>query len=162
MRKITAPLATCITVALPLICLAFCANKTAKAPEPAVVEAQERMAWPKTPVLSCRARIVYTQQFLRYFKEGLPEDRIIIESDWKSSEERAEVLEIRRRVYHDQPALDEVTACAEQERTWRSPPALRNAAGAIALALRLTPKKTGPCEARTSLGVPSETMKDCR
>jgi len=117
MQKIMARLTTtCIVVALPLLPLGSCAGKTNKAPDPAV-EVQEPMAWPQTPVLSCQARIAYTQQFLWYFKEGLPEDRIIIASDWESSQERAEILEIRRRVYHDQGALQEVTTCVKHEET---------------------------------------------
>jgi len=98
--------------ALAVLCLASCTHTR---PAPPVAEAQQPMAWPYEPVLTCRARVYYARQFLSYYEQGLPEDRIIISTDWDSSQERAEILEIRRRVYHDQDALKEVTACANHQ-----------------------------------------------
>ena len=104
--------AALVGTALASLCLASCAHTRPAAP---VAEVQQPMDWPYAPVLPCRARIAYTQQFLSYFEQGLPEDRIVISTDWDSSQERAEILEIRRRVYHDQQALREVTACATHQ-----------------------------------------------
>jgi len=72
------------------------------------------MVWPTNPVLPCHARIGYAQEFLELAKQGLPEQRIVIAEDWEPAEERAEVLEIRRRAYHDQEALAEIVACTKQ------------------------------------------------
>lgn len=90
------------------LCLASCAHKPA--PEPVAI--QEPMVWPQQPLLPCRARVHFARQFLGSFKQGLPEQRIVIAEDWEPAEERAEILEIRRRAYHDQDALSEVVACA--------------------------------------------------
>lgn len=77
-----------------------------------IVEVQEPMPWPVHPVLPCRARVAYAQEFFSYSQQGLPEQRIVIADDWEPAEERAEILEIRRRAYHDREGLREVMACA--------------------------------------------------
>ncbi len=69
------------------------------------------MAWPQQPVLSCGARVEYARQFLVLMQQGLPEERIHFASDWEPAEELAEILEIRRRVYHDRDALIEIVVC---------------------------------------------------
>lgn len=45
-------------------------------------------------------------------RQGLPEDRVIISPSFDPPEARDEVIEIRRRVYHDPDGLREVLACA--------------------------------------------------
>ncbi|HTS53387.1 MAG TPA: hypothetical protein VMH26_08955 [Burkholderiales bacterium] len=114
MGKITTALAAYLGGVFVLVSMASCASTPA--PKPAA-ETQQPMTWPQAPVLTCRARVAYARQFLGYFKEGLPEDRIIIASDWEPPEERDEILEIRRRVYHDQEALEEVIACSRGKET---------------------------------------------
>jgi hypothetical protein len=73
---------------------------------------QQPMKWPREPLLSCNARVEYAQQFLLMMKQGLPEERIQFASDWDPQEELDEILEIRRRVYHDRDGLNEILACA--------------------------------------------------
>jgi len=101
-------------IVLAALLLAACAG----APKPQeVVEEQEPMAWPEHPMLPCRARVAYAQEFVGYSQQGLPEQRIVIAEDWEPAEERAEILEIRRRAYHDREALREVIACAGGKET---------------------------------------------
>jgi len=109
MRRKQRSVGAFLGTALAFLCLASCTQTRPTAP---AAEVQQPMPWPYEPVLTCRARVYYTRQFLSYYE---PEDRIIISTDWDSSQERAEILEIRRRVYHDQDALKEVTACANQQ-----------------------------------------------
>ena len=94
-----------------MACLPSCA-RTSNAD--AVEEIPRPMAWPANPLLPCRARIGYANEFLDLAKQGLPEQRIVIAEDWEPAEERAEILEIRRRAYHDQDALAEVVECARR------------------------------------------------
>jgi len=70
------------------------------------------MAWPAKPILPCRARVEYAKQFLEMMNQGLPEQRIHFAGEWEVIQELAEILEIRRRVYHDREALNEILACA--------------------------------------------------
>src|SRR5262249_9108932 len=80
--------------------------------QPSVTPQQRPMVWPKEPVLSCGARVQYAKEFLLMMKQGLPEERIQFASDWEPHEELDEILEIRRRVYHDRDGLKEILACA--------------------------------------------------
>jgi len=75
------------------------------------------MEWPTDPVLSCAARTEYARQFIEFDRQGLPEQRINVADISGRAQERAEILEIRRRVYHDREALKEVLACAAHEDT---------------------------------------------
>jgi len=97
------------TIMLAALCLGACAS--VRKPQE-IVEVQEPMPWPEHPVLPCRARVAYAQEFFSYSQQGLPEQRIVIADDWEPAEERAEILEIRRRAYHDREGLREVMACA--------------------------------------------------
>lgn len=82
---------------------------------PQPLDIPQPIAWPQKPVLSCRARVEYARQFLIMMKQGLPEQRIHFASDWESKDELAEILEIRRRAYHDRAGLNEVLACATEK-----------------------------------------------
>ena len=42
----------------------------------------------------------------------LAEQRVVIAADWEPSEQRAEILEIRRRAFHDRKAPQDVLARA--------------------------------------------------
>ena len=101
-------------IVLAVLSLGACAT----VPKPReIVEAQEPMSWPEHPVLPCRERVAYAQEFYGYSQQGLPEQRIVIADDWEPAQERAEILEIRRRAYHDREGLREVMACASGKDT---------------------------------------------
>ena len=114
MASIKRHLRSAFGASVALMCLAACGTTRTQAP---VEQLQQPMAWPERPVLTCKARVAYARQFLGMARGGLPEQRIVIADDWEPADERAEILEIRRRVYHDLEALGEVVACAGGEQT---------------------------------------------
>jgi hypothetical protein len=75
-------------------------------------EGGEPIAWPQEPALPCEARVSFARHYAELARQGLPEERIVIAKDWDPPQQRIELLEIRRRAYHDREALREVVACA--------------------------------------------------
>jgi hypothetical protein len=104
--------ARCTHALLPILCAA---NLTACAINPAAqppLEARTPIDWPQDPALPCQARVSFARQYSELARQGLPEERIIIAKDWDPPQQRVELLEIRRRAFHDREALREVVACA--------------------------------------------------
>ena len=90
----------------------FLTSCTANLRQEPAADVRVPMEWPANPVLSCDARIEYARQFIEFQREGLPEERITVADISGLRQERDEILEIRRRVYHDREALKEVLACS--------------------------------------------------
>ncbi|MEO8629441.1 MAG: hypothetical protein ABI612_15275 [Betaproteobacteria bacterium] len=104
-----------VTAALLVSCTSAPGKQAPMAAAPAqVAVSQPAMAWPEKPSLPCPARVGYATEFLKLMKQGMPEDRIHFSEDWPNRQELAEILEIRRRAFHDREALLEIVSCAEE------------------------------------------------